>query len=96
MSDMNKKIPEFGSIQEEADFWDTHSINDYLPELKETTVEYNPRIKKESNVVLRMEPELKKRLSALSRKKGISLSTLVRLWLIEKLGDETAKQKTVG
>jgi predicted HicB family RNase H-like nuclease len=94
MNDENKKIPQFKSIQEEADFWDTHSINDYLPELKETRIEYNPKIKKESNVVLRMEPELKKRLSALSRKKGVTLSTLVRIWLIEKLHDETSRQKT--
>ena len=94
MSEESKKIPLFKSIQEEADFWDTHSINDYLPELKETRIDYNPRVKKESNVVLRMEPELKKRLSALSRKKGITLSTLVRIWLIEKLHDETSRQKT--
>jgi predicted HicB family RNase H-like nuclease len=94
MSEESKKIPLFKSIQEEADFWDTHSINDYLPELKETRIEYNPRVKKESNVVLRMEPELKKRLSALSRKKGITLSTLVRIWLIEKLHDEISRQKT--
>ncbi|MCE5222569.1 BrnA antitoxin family protein [bacterium] len=94
MSEENKKIPLFKSIQEEADFWDTHSINDYLPELKETRIEYRPKVKKESNVVLRMEPELKKRLSALSRKKGITLSTLVRIWLIEKLRDETSRQKT--
>lgn len=94
MSEKNKKIPLFKSIQEEADFWDTHSINDYLPELKETRIEYSPKVKKESNVVLRMEPELKKRLSALSRKKGITLSTLVRIWLIEKLRDETSRQKT--
>ena len=94
MKDKNKKIPEFKTMQEEADFWDSHSVNDYIPELKETTIEYNPRIKKESNVVLRIEPELKKRLSALSRKKGISLSTLVRLWLIEKLSDEATSKKT--
>lgn len=94
MNDESKKIPLFKSIQEEADFWDTHSINDYLPELKETRMEYNPRVKKESNVVLRMEPELKKRLSTLSRKKGLTLSTLIRIWLIEKLHDETSRQKT--
>ncbi len=91
MSDESKKIPLFNTMQEEADFWDTHSINDYLPELKETRVVYRPKIKKESNVVLRMEPELKKRLSALSRKKGITLSALVRIWLIEKLQDEMTR-----
>ena len=94
MTKESKKIPFFKSIQEEADFWDTHSINDYLPELKETRIDYNPRIKKESNVVLRIESELKNRLLALSRKKGITLSALVRIWLIEKLHDETSKQKT--
>jgi predicted HicB family RNase H-like nuclease len=92
MSDERKKIPLFKTMQEEADFWDTHSINDYLPELKETRIEYLPKVKKESNIVLRMEPELKKRLAALSRKKGITLSTLVRIWLIEKLQDEAARQ----
>jgi hypothetical protein len=69
MSDERKKIPRFKTMQEEADFWDTHSINDYLPELKETRIEYLPKVKK-----------------------GITLSTLVRICLIEKLQDEAARQ----
>lgn len=48
MSDERKKIPLFKTMQEEADFWDTHSINDYLSELKETRIEYLPKEKKES------------------------------------------------
>jgi hypothetical protein len=32
------KIPNFNSFREEAEFWDSHSIADYLDELKPAKV----------------------------------------------------------
>jgi len=31
---MTKKIPKFKNYKEEAKFWDTHDISDYIDEMK--------------------------------------------------------------
>ncbi|MDI6791591.1 MAG: CopG family antitoxin [bacterium] len=36
------KLPEFKSEEEEAEFWDTRSLTDYLDELEEVTLEWSP------------------------------------------------------
>src|SRR3954451_20011698 len=37
-------IPEFGSREEEAEFWDTHDVTDYLDELQPMRVQVVPQI----------------------------------------------------
>ena len=32
---MKKKLPRFRTAEEEANFWDTHDVTDYLKDLKE-------------------------------------------------------------
>lgn len=79
------KIPKFKTYAEEAEFWDTHDVTDYLDEMKFVDVEFLPRQKKEETVTIRIEPKLKNRLERLARSYGINLSSLARMWIIEKL-----------
>lgn len=79
------KIPKFKTYAEEAEFWDTHDVTDYLDEMKFVDVEFLPRQKKEETVTIRIEPKLKSRLERLARSYGINLSSLARMWIIEKL-----------
>lgn len=83
-----KKIPQFKSIQEEAKFWDTHAITDYWGEMEEIDIEFIPQTKKVESVTIRLEPELKKRLEQVASKNRVSLSTIARLWLIDRLRDK--------
>lgn len=87
-----KKIPQFKSIQEEALFWDTHDITDYWGDMEEVVIEFIPQRKKEESVTIRVEPELKKRLELVARKNRVSLSTITRLWLIDRLRKENSAQ----
>ena len=57
---MTKKIPKFKNYKEEARFWDTHDISDYIDEMKFVDVEFIPRQKREESMTIRIEPELKK------------------------------------
>ena len=43
-----KKIPEFASLADEAEFWDTHDVTDYLGSMKFADVEFAPKQKKAS------------------------------------------------
>ncbi len=81
----SKIIPKFRSIAEEAEFWDTHDVTDYLGDMKLVDVQFAPRQKKEETVTIRIEPKLKSRLENMARSYGINLSTLARIWLVERL-----------
>lgn len=79
-----KMIPKFATLAEEAKFWDTHDVTSYLGEMKEVGIEFIPKEKKEV-VTIRLQPSLKERLEKIAQAYGLTLSTLARIWLIEKL-----------
>ena len=82
------KIPQFASEQEESDFWDTHSITDYLDDTTEvdiTVIDARPR---KEQISLRLDRETITRLKALARQRGIGYQTLIRMWVMERLNQE--------
>lgn len=80
------KIPEFNSIKEEAAFWDTHDITDYLDELEVVEGVYQPKEGETKTVMtIRIAPSLKEEVQKVARSYDISTSSLVRLWIVEKL-----------
>jgi len=83
-----KIIPKFKSIQEEAGFWDTHDVTDYFHEMKDVKVEFDLKGGKEETVTIRLQPKLKARLKSIAEGYGLQLSTLARMWLIERLRKE--------
>ena len=85
---MNKKIPKFKSIKEEARFWDSHDVTDYLSSLKPVNLNVNLKGKKEEVLTIRIQSELKGRMESLAKNYGINVSTLARIWLIDKLKEK--------
>lgn len=77
-----KKIPRFKSYQEEADFWDTHSPLDYGT-WKEVKLEFEKPLIHILGV--RLDAKTIDRLAQLGDNMGIGPSTLVRMWVLEKL-----------
>ena len=84
---MNKKrkIPNFKSLKEEAKFWETHSLADYWADFENVKLVVSLEKPKEETLVLRIQRSLKDRLEKLAKTEGISTSSLVRMWLTEKL-----------
>ena len=83
--DKQNTIPPFKTIAEEARFWDTHDVVDFLDVMERTDVEFVPQQKKAETVTIRIEPKLKKHLERVARASGVNLSGLVRMWILEKL-----------
>jgi predicted DNA binding CopG/RHH family protein len=82
-----KHIPKFKSEAEEARFWDTHSVTDYLHELKEVHNVKFPRPRKRL-ISMRLEDNQIKSLKQVAATKGLGYLTLMRMWIIERLYKE--------
>jgi predicted glycoside hydrolase/deacetylase ChbG (UPF0249 family) len=73
------RIPDFATREEEAEWWDTHSITDCLDELEPVQVRFS---KSRSNpIAVRLDPQ--DRVEA--DRNGIGPSTLIRMWVRERL-----------
>ncbi len=79
---IRESIPEFETLADIADFWDEHSTADYddLSYEVQFDIQIAPQ-KKSINII----PELSERLISFAQLRGISLETLVNVWLTEKV-----------
>src|SRR5829696_4079997 len=77
------RIPEFKSRAEEARFWDSHDITDYLDELKPVRLRVARNLSQ--GITIRFDAETLEQLRMRARKKGIGPTTLARMWILERL-----------
>ena len=78
-------IPKFKSLEEEANFWDTNSFADYWGEFKDVKVIIDLKKPKDDTLIVRLQKGFRNQLEKIARSKGLNVSTLARMWLIEKL-----------
>lgn len=81
-----RRIPEFGSIQEEAEFWDTHDTTDFEDEFKPVKVHFAKNLSE--GITIRFDPETLAELRKQARQKGMGPTTLARMWILEQLRAE--------
>ena len=74
-------ISKASTLEEIADFWDTHSLADYWDKTHE--VEFEVRARRRRRITL--EPKIYAQVETQARTRGISPETLVNLWLVERL-----------
>lgn len=78
-------IPEsFRTLEEAADFWDTHSTADYDHLMRE--VHFDVDLQRRTFLVP-IEGNLAKEITAEARREGLELETLVNVWLREKVSE---------
>ena len=82
---MSRAKEPFTTIEEEAEFWDTHSFADYWDDFKSADLAVELSKPKEEKLVLRVNKDLKKKLEQVAKNKGVTISTLARMLLTEKL-----------
>lgn len=69
------------TLEEIADFWDTHSLADHWDQTYE--VEFEVRAHRRHRVSL--DPDVYARVESKARERGILPETLINLWLVERL-----------
>ncbi len=83
-----KKIPDFKSDEEEAEFWDTHSTADYIDWSKaEETIFPNLKLTSES-ISMRIPGPLLAHIKSLANQKGVPYQSLMKVYLSEKVDEE--------
>lgn len=89
---MRKKsrIPKFKTYKEEAHFWDTHNVTDFEDETEDVEIVFDLKKPRDETLVVRLQKNFKERLEKIARSKGLNVSTLARMWLMEKL--QTSRQ----
>ena len=84
-----KPIPPFKTLDEEANFWETHDLSPLMGG-KHVPLEDLELIEKEKKevLVIRIQKSIKKKIEKIAKAKGINPTTLSRMWLIEKLAQQ--------
>lgn len=81
------KLPDFKKMtrEEEAKFWDTHSFADYWGEFKDINLVVELEKPKEETLIVRVNKNIKNKLTLAAKQKQVSVSKLARMWITERL-----------
>ena len=81
------KFPDFNkmSYEEEANWWDKHDLTEFWDELEDVDIVFELDKPRTESLVLRVQKNIKEKLQKVARSKGLNVSTLARMWLMEKL-----------
>jgi predicted DNA binding CopG/RHH family protein len=77
------RIPKFASIEEEAEFWDTHDTTDFEAEFKPVRVRFAKPLSE--GITVRLDPDTLIELRSLAGEQGLGPTTLARMWIRENL-----------
>jgi predicted DNA binding CopG/RHH family protein len=76
------KIPQTDSIQDLAQFWDTHDLTDFEDDLEEVT---EPVFERETVVEIRLHAQEVEAVKEIAKSKGMGYSDLIREWILERI-----------
>jgi predicted DNA binding CopG/RHH family protein len=87
------RIPKFKTYEEEANFWDTHEFTEFEDELEDVEIIFELNKPRDETVILRVQKDIKDKIEKVARNRGLNLSTLARMWLMEKLQENLGRAK---
>ncbi len=97
MINMNqvKQLPKFKNEDEEREFWATHDLTDYFDMSQAIVNPVFPNLKSSTRTVsIRLPESLIAALKALANKKDVPYQSLVKIFLSEKVREETFSPRT--
>jgi predicted DNA binding CopG/RHH family protein len=78
-----ESLPQTDSIQELAQFWDTHDVTDFEDQLKETT---EAVFERRTVIAVDLESSEAEAVKKLAESNGVADVELIRKWVREKIG----------
>ena len=84
-----KKVPKFKTKEEAARYWETHSFQDYHKDTKDAEIVFVKKPKR--TVAIRLDPDDIKSVEKIAERKGLSYTSLLRMWIKEHLSREARR-----
>ncbi len=81
----NNQLPTTDSIEELANFWDTHDLTEFedqLEEVKESVFE------RETLISIDLQPQEIKKVKKIAQAQGIDYHELIKQWIVEKVSQK--------
>ncbi len=78
----SEKIPRTDSIQELAEFWDTHDLTEFESELEEVK---EPVLVREATISVRLHADDARAVHDVAQSRGVADSELIRQWILERI-----------
>jgi predicted HicB family RNase H-like nuclease len=69
------------TVEEIAEFWDSHSLADYWDKTREVEIEVRAKHRRR----ITLTPEIYEQVEIQARTRGVSPETLINLWVVERL-----------
>jgi predicted DNA binding CopG/RHH family protein len=83
------KIPNFTDKEEEAKFWETHSVSDFLDEFKLVKARFAKNLSE--GITIRFDESTLNKIREIAHEKGIGPTTLARMWIMDHLKQQTVR-----
>ena len=87
------QIPQTDSIQQLAQFWDTHDLADFWDQTE--SVDFEVDIQSEATYYA-LDRRLSQMLAEVAEERGVSSGTLLNIWIQEKLWERITRTKDEG
>jgi len=85
INSQSNHIPDFSSIEEEAEFWDTHDTTDFEEDFHPVTVHFDKQLSEyqlSKKLEVRFDAETDNKLTTIAHEQGMKKSALVR-WVVK-------------
>lgn len=91
-SKLKNRVPEFTSREDEARWFDTHDMADYQDEFKTVRTRFAKNLS--NGITIRLDTKTLTRLRTQAHEKGLGPTTLVRMWILERLKEQESRHNT--
>ncbi len=82
-------IPSFKNKEEEAKFWETHSVSEFLDEFRPVQAKFSKKLSE--GITIRFDEATLNQIRIVAQEKGIGPTTLARMWILESLKQQIYK-----
>lgn len=83
-------VPTFRSVEEAAEFWDTHSTTEFEDHWQPVGVEVAQPLERGFFLTVELDEATFARLRMAAKKSGLGTGDLARRWLLERLAADSA------
>jgi len=86
-----KEIPEFSNYEEEAKFWDTHSVSQIWEQLEPVELEIDAALieKRLNRQLFKLEPSQVRAALNIAQRKKVDFLSLIKQWIDEGINRES-------